>query len=472
MANKTKIIKISLLLFSTVFALVICEIGLRVLLYFSIGPESYVTFSQRSIALQQQRDQGYDQDQFYELMQGNNHVDIIALGDSFTNGGNVPQAWTYPVRLHNLSKENFSIYNMGVCEDTTPGAYMRLKNFVENTNLRSKRKFAVILIGAADFFNPLYLNHLQGLPSEQWETAHQRLKSNPFKSHNRDFWLAISEIKTFKLLYYIFKRMEQLALDSDFLHKNIVEPPELENYKRRIAKCLELSIPQDKYCIKDSTDYFVKIIENEDRLLKPHQSLQILARSYAQVARTWSKKQVGQQLGQLFVLLELYPQLVDSQSYLKKIVFLFREQSHYSALDFSNLLSRAISTSGNATDKNEFLSRLHANSLDWVKNEEQIATFAKTNYHQMISLLERHGITPILMTYPVDYHSVNTNIRDVSNSAKISLIDLELHFSKKVEAGESLADYIDDFDHATAKGYGEMASLIYRTITGLIAHEN
>jgi lysophospholipase L1-like esterase len=146
-----KINKIGIILFftSSIVSLILLEGGLRL--------SGYVFQESRSntFDISSKADRNYDSERDYEKfkLSGTDTKKVIwAIGDSFTNAGNVDSNESYPAYLFNyLYRENYnySVVNLGQCEDPTWGVYNRLKALLDKKNIP---EIVIVLTGVSDPF--------------------------------------------------------------------------------------------------------------------------------------------------------------------------------------------------------------------------------------------------------------------------------------------------------------------------------
>jgi lysophospholipase L1-like esterase len=149
-----KINKAGVLLFfvSSFLSLVILEFGLRGAGFLFNESRTKIYYSE-----DKNLNSSYDGERDYERFYGSEKAkEIWAIGDSFTNAGNVESDESYPAYLFRLLEAknyNYNVLNLGQCEDPTWGVYERLKSQLE---IGKKPALVVVLVGSSDPFYQLY----------------------------------------------------------------------------------------------------------------------------------------------------------------------------------------------------------------------------------------------------------------------------------------------------------------------------
>ncbi|WP_372655815.1 hypothetical protein [Halobacteriovorax sp.] len=147
-----KINKIGILLFiiSSFISITFLEVGLRL--------SGYVFENIRSSDLKvlSAESMNYDSERDYEkFMVNDEKMSIWSIGDSFTNAGNVSAVESYPSYLFQILNRhgyNYSVLNLGQCEDPTWGVYQRLEKILAETERENLPAIVIVLTGAADSF--------------------------------------------------------------------------------------------------------------------------------------------------------------------------------------------------------------------------------------------------------------------------------------------------------------------------------
>jgi lysophospholipase L1-like esterase len=144
---------IFLFISSLVISLFILEIGFRTAGFVFNESRTKIYY-----AKDKNLDLKYDGERDYEqFFLAENSKEIWAIGDSFTNAGNVESDESYPAYLFRLLESksyNYNVLNLGQCEDPTWGVLARLKAQLE----LGKRppETVIVLAGSSDPFYQLY----------------------------------------------------------------------------------------------------------------------------------------------------------------------------------------------------------------------------------------------------------------------------------------------------------------------------
>ena len=123
---KSFLIKITFFCLSLAISIAACEVALNFLLKKYQMPYTYASVpNTHHKGFNEERMRRHED--IYEMYNSlPSNLEIITIGDSFTNGGNVEWEQSYPFRLFEKLDKRFPVSNMGICEDTTKGTYMRL----------------------------------------------------------------------------------------------------------------------------------------------------------------------------------------------------------------------------------------------------------------------------------------------------------------------------------------------------------
>jgi len=438
-------VKIGLILFGFTLSFLIIEGGLR------LAGSLYILAHDKSYFYKGLETEPWDRDETFEVYERNSEKLIVAIGDSFTNGGNVQSHQSYPSQLFELEKRS-SVVNLGRCESSAYSAYLRLKNFYETNSKRPK--FVTILVGAADGF-------VEKPESEAKDT---------FVNISSSSW--VFELRTYKLIRYI-----SLGLKRNRLIGNIGKAWDLEK-EISIASKVK-SIMQNAYLDKKdlnqewskahqllSLDFLNYCERNKIYVDNPrgllHASLIYLVRLYT------SKGDHGKALETLLNFQSQHPKLFWSDFFQPARFFfyqIFQIQSRYSSNSVLENFQKQLEIEPSIRENNHFQYMLKRFE-NWDSQESKISVKRKKYLGEMIKLARNFGTTPILMTYPSEYEAANRDIVDVAKMNKVSLVDLRRFFDKNSKDSGRVRFFEDD-DHLTPYGYKLMAkevSALMRTL--------
>lgn len=396
-------------------------------------------FFEPKVDLAEEVDKRYD-DIYEHFNSQDQKKDIIAIGDSFTNGGNVSLKSSYPHQLFLELEKKYSVFNLGICEDTSKGVLIRLKDFYSKRPM--KDNIVILLVGAADYFFEedekfitTYQNVLKygGVPIE--EVQGKLEKTNNF----------ISNLKTFKMIKFVLREVfnqhdetlikNELEIEScyktenkkicleTYLKKKILNADSLDNINKTQFEILKLIKLNKKY----SKNVESSIVEDLLTISDIHpKALAVLDLGYNIFA--YSTKQSG-----LSIQNDIIPRL--EKNYFKEKEYI--DQRAPSELEkFANIFSSFKKVS---------------NNIGELSNRQF------KNFTEIANLVQSNGGELILMTYPLQYEMVNKNVRKLAKQRELKLVDLEMIFKEMMSSGTPTEDLIGDWEHCTPLGYSVIA---------------
>lgn len=138
-----------------------------------------------------------------------NDYEIITIGDSFTNGGNVHWNETYPFQLFTKLDKKIPVSNLGICEDTTKGSYMRLEDYYKKNLKNGKKTIVIALVGAADMFFDSGAE-FESIYKKYVNEGYVTTETIPFKvEEDLNFF---QKLKTVKVIKFLFKWSKEKSL--------------------------------------------------------------------------------------------------------------------------------------------------------------------------------------------------------------------------------------------------------------------
>lgn len=454
--------KVSLFLFSIVAAFTFSEITLRLISY---PYETTRVFHPAH----------GDLDRVYELYEAiNEDVEIVAIGDSFTNGGGGSWTQSYPYQLYQRLDERYTVINKGVCEDTTRGAYNRLKEYFDNRDKnKSIQSLVLVLIGVADtFYERGYHDAekisqgLQGQEDDDYylETVVKANRGESFLENLRTprlFMFAYKEVKLrLRKLFEIFEKRprhlqhgyssdkvgecfnkdganKELCLSSLFesMKKDLYLP---NPYKTRSVYRFELA----SFFLVDQIVHF----NNKKSLLPEQEIVKDLLHLMEELPRTlafpnlvFNVVKYGLLQSQFQIGKDILPQINKSYSRDREFIDFIKDEYYPHELVIGDELNKQL---GNIS---QTLEEVHSLRAVYLNN--------------MVDLAEENNSKIIFLTYPLEYHWINELKKEIAEKRSIPVVDLENIFKEKIEKEDiSKVDLINDWQHCTAEGYKLMAN--------------
>ena len=422
MLSKNVKIKISIFTLSIVFSLFLLESSLFLFEYYFNKTKIFeaVTVIDREFSS--------DQDYKFEINIGTNiKKEIICIGDSYTNGGNLIDIETYPYLLWKELDEVTTVRNLGVCESTTQVALKNFDAFIHSDQFVANTSYTfVFLIGAADIFSSRI----------DMEYTNNNTLSFSWKHLTKDS-LSVVNIRSFRLFQFIFNAsIDRLSQIPIFLSMQL-KSEENNNYFSTLLSCLKSS---DRDCIIDHS-------------ISPLFLHYFLSKYAAQEKLTLTQK-----LGLSLRLLRANPVLVNSDDFLHEIMVNSERQSKYS---IELIIQETLIASKKVKKIEPFVIRIIKNMKHRQHLRTKLLNQQKDTYRKIISLAKKYdNIKLLLMTYPLAYQSTNNIIREIAQQNNINIIDLENVFKEKIKTPNGYYDYITDWEHCTKKGYKLIAEMV------------
>lgn len=438
---KNILVKIFLITFSLVLFLLTIELLIR-LYVLNLNSADVFVANHRSDEMIRSKElsRNYDRNSTFEIFTSNSSAksEIIAVGDSFTNGGNLSAKHSYPFHLYNRFKGTTTVRNMGECESTSFKAFKNIQTFYKSKNYNSDTNYLfVILTGVADLMN-------KDLSSDFNYTGKQSSTSYIHKDVRSfiDYTGFSSNFKSIQLIQYLFGR---LTLSTN---QNSIELS--DKAYSIIRKCSELPENERVQCTF--------------KLLKPFKSFKVhepVVGNLFMVTKIDSSLDYSKRINYIFKYLEAFGSIVPKRNYNDLI---FEVALFYYQLQSQITLEEILS-------KIDIISTLYPNKLDvenlnkfkyWAQNSSQVKSSLFDSLDSIVSITKQHNDFVLLATYPLEYKIVNMNIREYALNFNIPLIDLEKSFKSR-----DISKLIQDGEHCNKDGYKLMADEIFLKIKSL-----
>ncbi len=436
--NRQFLSKISLSLISLVLSLALLEGGLRLAGAYIVqeSGQSYSPYEEAN---------DYVRDRVYEKF-GNKEKSktILAIGDSFTNGGNVKSYHSYPYYLFEFfSKSNNpkTILNMGICEDSTFGVKDRLKEFVKDYKEELPESI-VLLIGSADKY-------------ERYEIENDdKLKLD---------WYEINPPSSYKSLriYKVFRHIKLSLLHRSLLGSEEIQEGDFEQVKA-VYLDLKSNIKKEAYVftkeeyLKKLPNGFIKYCEGLN--IKFSSAKEMIHSTLIYMTKILSSKlRHDDAFFWLVDLAKTYPNDFWGGSFEDayfRIIQVYQIQSKY---DSKYVLGQFPEKTSEHKYFKEF--------FQLVKDQEKVDSYVDKKrleaWDEIIKITKENGIKLYVMNYPSDYKSANSMIEKVVKENNLIFIDNNEYFKNIIDV-EGRAKILEDDDHLTPLGYKLMAEHIFK----------
>lgn len=401
----------------------------------------------------------------YEIYKAHkNNLEVITIGDSYTNGGNVLWNQTYPFQLFLKLGKKIPVSNMGVCEDTTKGSYLRLQDYFAKNKSNTKNRIVVVLVGAADMFydsgpafESLYNEFINGGHISSAE-INLKIEEKPEQWYN---------LKTIKMAKYVYSwSRDKLSV---MLSSSIKKDP----LSTDLAECFLAVDPTRRTCftskyIQISNDINAKI---DSPFFKTLTNVIIFNNSLRQSGK--EEKIVED----LLTAIDVFPKMLGTPEVIYNIASFSTLQSKYSLKE--DILPR-IKQSFNLNSKlfqkdlrpgQDRLTQSDAilEALEnWTTNYDRASIAQKTHYQKMIELVHQNGGNIIFLTYPLDYKNTNSDILKLAEKKNVHVIDITKLFSDLNAQGLTQEQLIGDWEHCTPLGYEYIATSVSEKINEIL----
>lgn len=435
-----------LVLFGILISILTVEFGLRFYNCF-LNKERTYAFD-RNLAYEIAKESvninhGYDRNKTQEDYRPEVKPDgvIYALGDSFTNGGNLNYSASYPYQLYLKLDKHWTIHNLGVCESTSKDTLKIIKKTLQKSV--PKNSVFLILTGATDIFagqDPMRETLATPLISQQHPKRVNDRQAYPnFLNNFKSFLL----IKEYYHQYALAHSNPILKSDLKIVNKlnNIFEAP---TYKKCISHnssgaCLGKMLPHSMAL--QSRDYIMNYL--------------------LQLKMGMNSKDYAKKITSLIDYLNIHGDVLEEFAWVDSIatiVFLASKQSQYK---ISSLIQKLTDAYAKFSHKDKHLfTEAVLNVNEYLSHRDNLLEKRNLRMLEIISLLRKNHIQPVLMTYPLSYSEVNDSIRSISHKTNTPLIDLENIFEKKANI-EHERRLLVDYQHLTPRGNKIVAEAVF-----------
>lgn len=438
--------KITLACLSTILSLILCEILLSFFARPYLEPRTHHAMSPQALS---ELDESYEN--IYERFEGQAQFPrIVAVGDSFTNAGNVDYHENYPYYLWERLNRKTEVMNLGICEDTSFGSYIRIKNLLEKS---PKTSIFVILIGVADMFYQPNVNFLETYNHYVQNDLIPTRLMTPKLMEDTTF---PGNLKTVRMLTALWHKLLEPHQQGDTSILAALRTCYQDQLNKR--PCLDQKVEELYQSTASGPD-------------------SDLTRSLVRVFVTLNKDHTSlSETGIVEDMMSLLQADPRRMVILDTLYNLFAYATKQSALSIRHHVLPFIKDL--YTKEKSYIDQFHEGELDTVENllssydhflenQQEVFKQQRKNFINVLNLIRQYNSQAILMTYPLPYTEINRTIRDVAAETKTPLVDLELIFKNEIERGVKIQELIGDWEHCTPLGYELMAKSIQLKIQEL-----
>ncbi|GAB4418700.1 MAG: hypothetical protein OHK0056_28340 [Bacteriovoracaceae bacterium] len=346
------------------------------------------------------------------------HLEIYAIGDSFTNSGNIISKSSYPAQLYQLLNRLSTVYNFGLCESSSSDALKVINEKISKISNSEQKKVIVLLSGVTDSF---ILNPINSETYISPEIIHQEILDKNLK-HSTGF-----QIKTFSFIKLVFKLISNKLTFSTLINElNAIVKLKKQIINNHEVSCFQLNGQSKIDCLERVLTSLEIPIEQKRiiaiYLLKYYQNYEIKFDSHYYYQR-------------MIDLLNYYDFFMkfleqdDVDYMLSPLTLLFQLQSEMGPKEFIQKIDALIAkynSQFNFTLTKKQLSTFELNQIALAKVRQK----RLENYKSIWAKAKDLKTELIMMTYPLPYHEVNNQIRQFAHENQIHLIDLEELFAR------------------------------------------
>lgn len=367
----------------------------------------------------------------------NDEIKIYALGDSYTNGGNVIRRKTYPRRLFEMLDQKYDVINMGMCEDTSEGALQRLK--LELSENEKVKPVVVVLIGAADVF----------------------LNFKKYKEELTNFYKKISKeeiYSKFKLNSFNLKSIDFVKYSINNLREKYryINMPK-EYFTEEYVKCNKLK--SDTACLLEMFDRHKLEIISDRTIFNQYLTFVI----YTQRMKHRETPEFVVEV--LIDVLKKDPNILKYPEYVYNLITFSSMQIK---IPFKKIVEIIKAEKVKATNLEDIVKKEESDHIgnvidfmnSWVDGNDLIRNERVENYRKIIAFVRSMNGEVILLNYPLDYKDTNEDIERVAKEEGVPFVNLKETF-KNHEHDKHL---ISDWEHCTEYGYKLMAKEVVKEI--------
>jgi len=363
---------------------------------------------------------------------------VIALGDSLTNGSNVPVDQSYPFRLY-LNPENkisenkvrFNILNHGYCESNTYQSLKQLESIIRDWNRMPD--IIIYLGGASDLFSPI-----SNEEQKEFNNIAQRINN-----HKLSFFKSTRVYKIYRGImlnlrtYSEYDGVTEEEFKAEFPSNKIIE-----NFMDGKE---ELAFQEIKQLESKMKDIHIESILNSiiDRKLD----------NRAEVVKITLK--FFEEFPRLFRYSGAYP--------LHRLIISFNQQSTYTADDISSYLKK-ISDKNPSVKETKIFKKYYDLFKDKERSLKRIEQNRMMNLRTIAKICKENNIKLILQNYPSNFTGANLALKKIAEEFSLPLVDNNKVFNEIIIDKETRMKYLAEDEHPSKEGYQIMADNVWQVL--------
>lgn len=437
--NLSMKIKILLLVISTVLSLVLAEVIIWVYLKNVNSEKIYHDISEYELyQKEEERNTNYMRDKSFEVFKGKEKLEILCIGDSFTNAGNTFFDNSYPAQLYEMLDKKITVRNLGVCSSTTKQVRERLENFFEGKSYDPMKRYViVVLAGAADIFSAnLSYPHIVNLPKLQSDFVIEREMNQKSLSSSKNFYI----ISIFKYVWSKFTN--NLNFDGRHTWNSYL-------FNHELNKCESLVNSDNKIqcALVVSNSFSIQDIRQD---IKEHLVIRWLFGS-----RINNPKLISDVINDFISLFKKAPFFLERDYLVMNILGLMSAQDKVSFEEFRSVVFSQSKFLAPKTAR--YNQEMIENYFNYTKKNSNLGTIRDQEWSRISEISKKNNARLLVLNYPVSYRSTNPYLMSMSKKYKLEFLDIE----KKFQNQEGL---IDDWEHCSKEGYTVIARTVAEKI--------
>ena len=433
--------KFTIFFMSLIISVTAVELGLRYLIKKTNLPRIYHDVAEYNLSDQESAGKSdYYRDRSMEIYGGQAPLEVLCIGDSFTNGGNTFWDNSYPYKLYLKFSKKVTVRNLGVCASTTEQIASRLEDFYKSNQYSPNKKYIIaVMAGSADVFagNNLVqkISALNISKDQKWVEMNQ--KPNSFLSE-----------------FYFYKVLVLLGED---LRNRIDKVDSVTDQVAFSSK--ELSSCHDAKTSKERVDCLFKTLNLESYQKLSQGSKEYLIIRFLLEQKAFNSSEVTEVIQDFMGLIEYQPQLLERDYLVMNLLGLVKLQDIVSFEELKNAIEK--NSQKIAPEAQKVNQELIANASYWYQNLEKLNGERDVYWKKIFTLAREHNSSIVVMNYPLPYQSTNGYLQSVAQKEQSEFIDVEKIFTLHQKGTDVL---LDDWEHCSPEGYDLIAQTLYDKI--------
>lgn len=434
--------KISIFVISLIVSIGAVELALRYLIKQTNLPRIYHDVAEYNLSDRESAGKSdYYRDRSLEIYGGQAPLEVLCIGDSFTNGGNTFWDNSYPYKLYLKFNKKVTVRNLGVCASTTEQIASRLEEFYKSNQYSPDKKYVIaVMAGSADVFagNQLVqkISALNISKDQKWVEMNQK------------------EDSSLSSQFYFYKVVTLLLQDIKNRFDKVDSVTDQVTFsKRELSACHEVKTSNER------VDCLVKTLKLESYSKLSQGSKEHLIIRFLLEQKAFKSSEVTEVIRDFMGLLEYEPQLLERDYLVMNLLGLVKLQDIVSFNEIRAAIEKnSLKIAPEAQKVNQ---ELIQNASYWYENMDKLNGERDIYWKKIFTLAREHNSSIVVMNYPLPYQSTNGYLQSVAQKEGSEFIDVEKIFTSHQKGTEAL---LDDWEHCSPEGYDLIAQTLYDKI--------